>query len=482
MNRRNGLNWCQVFGVVALVCFAPKGSSQDRFVSKDSIPYGIHDVGGCKIITPRSTDRPGGRFEEWCRAQPVPENRFGKSWHDYYSPIELSLGDALDLAEQLVGGYTHSLLRVNTQLVFHNEPYANAMIYVSDSEIVFFINDGLVDLIEGTARGLAMKTLPLQYEVFRDVLGVNFDEWLEGMRTPRRLWGNRPIVVGPDPIAAPGFEAAWLFGTRIEVLMLYGFIFAHELAHLKARDKVEEPDVVLELRRDLEALRSMATAKVRGYADMAAGYVSALMLAMWYHEKYWEKEILEAGYLSFRGATALMHVRDWKKRGQAILEELNPTNRSVSTPSTRAQHAWLSRLYSLRDPLPEHASTTELSTGLIAEWLDDSSNMDVDSSAPYRYRIVNKNTVPVRVVVEVQSRAYWRDNNVPVSKMAPYDREERRLYGVVDDSVHELTLDADAGRTIAGELVVVSNDQIYGRVKLRIVSAFRTAELPHYDR
>ena len=454
-----------------MLSLAQKSAGQDRFVPREALPYGIHDVGGCKIITIRPTDRPVGQFERQCRARLVPGNRFGKSWHDYYSSIELIVGDALDLAEQHVGGYTHSLLKPNTQIVLYSEPYANAMIYVSDSEIVLFINDGLVDLVEGTIGGMGMKTVPLQVEVFRGALGVNFDQWLESMRTPRHLWGDRAIFVGPDPIEVPGFGAAWFWSTRKEALALYGFIFAHELAHLKARDRVAEPDFLLERRRDLEALRAMENAKVMGYADVSAVYVSSLMLAMWYHEKYWEEEIREARYLTFDGARPLLHSRNWKRRGEAILEHWGSTDGSISTQSKRTVHDWLSRFYSLRDPLHEHAFTDELSTGLIAEELNDAVNVDVEGTVRYRYRMVNTNSVPVRVVLEVQSRAYLRDGRVAVSEMAPLDREEGRPYEVADDSVHDLTLDIGEAREIAGEVWGLSNDEIYGRVKLRVLSA-----------
>ena len=426
--------------------------------------------GGGKIITIRPTDRPSDQIKRRCRALPVPEGRFGKSWHDYYSSVELFLGDALDLAEQHVGGYTHSLLKENTQLVLYSEPYANAMIYGSDSEIVVFINDGLVDLVEGTVRGMGMKTVPLQVDVFKGTLGVNFDEWLESMRTPRYLWGDRALFVGPDSVDAPGFDVAWFYSTRKEALALYGFIFAHELAHLKARDIVGEPDLALESRRDLDALRSMENARVMGYADASAVYVSALMLAMSYHEKYWEEEIRKAGYLRFEGARPLLHARDWKRRGQAILTTWRSAEWSISTQSKRAVHDWLSRLYSLRGPVYEHVSTEELSTGLEVEPLGDAVSVSAEGTVRYRYRMVNKNSVPVRIVVEVQSRVYFRDGRVPVSKMAPRDAEEKRSYMVVDDSVHELTLDVGAAQEIAGEVSGLSNDEIYGRLKLRVVS------------
>ena len=119
------------------------------------MPYGIHAIGGCKVITIRPTDNPSRQVEQWCRQRSVPTARLdGLSWHDYYSSLELILGDALDLAEQHVGGYTRSLLRSNTQLVVYHEPYANAMIYADDFQIVLLINDGLLDLIEGTVSGL----------------------------------------------------------------------------------------------------------------------------------------------------------------------------------------------------------------------------------------------------------------------------------------------------------------------------------------
>ena len=475
---RAALRWCRTFGVLAFLSFLvvpTEAAGQDRLVPKDALPYGIHDLGGCKVITIRPTDRPSRETEHWCRRRAAPAARFGKSWHDYYSSLELFLGDALELAEKHVGGYSRSLLRSNTQLVIYNEPYANAMIYADDSEVVLFINDGLLDLIEGVVSGLGMKIVPLQVAAYRGILGVNFDQWLESMRTPRHLRGKRSISMGPEPVEVPGFAAGWFYNTRKEAVALYGFIFAHELAHLKAGDTAGEPNFLVEQQRDLEAVRSMERARVTGYADVTAIYASALMLGMWYQEKYWETEIREAGYEQFRDARPMLHARDWKRRGRAILAEWGRMEDGISSEAKRAIRNWLSGLYSLRDPFPQVASTAELSAGLVSERVGEGMRMDGTGMIRYRYRIANGNPVPVRAVVEVQSRVYSRDGRIPVSDMAPHDEEEGRTYDVVDDSVHELVLDVGGVGEIAGDVWGVSNDEIYGRVKLRVVSASGSA-------
>ena len=128
-----------------------------------------------------------------------------------------------------------------------------------------------------------------------------------------------------------------------------------------------------------------------------------------------------------------------------------------------------------RSPAPEDATTGELAVRLIAEPPGGGIDVDGTGTVPYEYRIVNRKTVPVTAVVEVQSRVYLRDGRIPVSRRAPRDREEARTYDVVDDSVHELTLDGGGVREIAGTVWGVSNSQVYGRVKLRIVSASESA-------
>ena len=466
-----GPKCCQVLCALAFLSVPEAGVTQDRFVPKESLPYGIHDVGGCKIITIRRTDRPSDRIAQQCRARPTPGNRLGKSWHDYYSSVESFVRSALDLAEQHVGGYTYSLLKPNTQIVLYSEPYPNAMIYASATEIVLFINDGLVDLIEGTVASMSMKTVPVQVEPFRHAPGVSYDQWLEAMRTPRYLWGDRGIRAGPDPIDARGANVAWFYNTRAQATALYEFIFAHEMAHLKAGDRLAEPDLLLERERDLEALRAMENAPLEGYGDVVAVSVASLMLAMWYHEKYWESEIRKAGYVVFDGARPLLHTRNWKARGRAILEQWRAMEGGVSTRAKQSAYDRLTQWYALRDPMQEDSSTQELAAGVRVQEVDVINSGDLDGAVQYGYRVTNTTRAPVRVVVEVQSRAYLRDGGLPVSVLAPFDWEEGRPYEVVDDSLHELTLDGGQTREISGQVWGLSSTWVYGRVKWRIVSA-----------
>ena len=464
-----GRRWRAVSAIVILVT-SQSVTGSDRFVPKEVLPYGIHDVGGCKIISIRPSEEPSAWVRRRCRELPKPGKRLGKTWHDHYSSIELTLGDALDLAEKHVGGYRYSLLERNTQLVVYSEPYPNAMVYRSDAEIVFLINDGLVDLIEGTVSGLGMKRIPFQEEAYGGILGVGFDEWLEAMRTPRWLWGDRPIGVGPEHIEVPGFGAGWFFHTRPEAMALYQYVFAHEMAHLKAGDRFEDSSPMLETERDLDALRASKNAKLEGYADVAAIYVGSLLLAMSYYEKYWEPEIRKAGYRRFDGARDVLHARDWHRRGLAILEAWDSMEPGVSAEAKGAVHDWLLQLYMLRSPIAENPSTRELAKRLEVERIGRFSEFEANDTVGYRYRLVNGNDNRVRITAEVQSRVYPRDTQIPFSIWAPRDHEENAPYGVVDDSVHEVVLGAGESSVIAGRLSGLSTEDIYGRLKLRFVS------------
>ena len=352
--------WCKLAcGAVALV-FSASVSGQ-RFVPKDALPYGIHDIGGCKIISIRKIEGPSPGLSEWCRNIPVVPRQGELSWHDYHSAIELMLGDGVVAAEKHLGGFKYSILNRNTQLVVYPGAFPNAMISASPSEIVISINDGLIHMVESTVAGIRMQEASRGIGIFAGTVGVTFSEWLEIMRTPRWARPLSKILVGPEPAAGQSsFGRTWFFQSRGEATALYMFLFAHELAHVVAGDRSPSGNLEWEKERDLDALQAMARVEIDGHLDLSTIYVTSWMLAMSYHERYREAEIARLGYWGFNESSPPSHPRNWKSRGKALLDYWIGVNSGIPMATKPELYQAIADLYALREPITEDGATREL--------------------------------------------------------------------------------------------------------------------------
>ena len=469
-----GTGLWSTLGSVALALVFSASVSGQRFLPEDTLPYGIHDVGGCKIISIRKAEGPSPSLREWCRNVPVVPQQSEVSWHDYYSSIELMLGDGVVAAEKHLGGYRYSILDRNAQLVLYPGAFPNAMISAAPSEIVISINDGLIQMVESTVSGIRMEEAAQGTGFFAGTVGVTFSDWLEIMRTPR--WGEprRQPIVGPESaVGRSALAGAWYSQTRREATALYAFLCAHELAHLVAGDRAPSGNLELEKERDLAALQAMARVEINGYLDFSTILVTSWMLAMSYHERYWEVEIERLGYWGFGESSPPSHPRNWKSRGKALLDYWIGVNSGIPMATKREVHQAILDLYALRDPITEDGAMHELRVGLEIAERDMNGDGPGMRQRAYSFALTNRNRVAVQVHFEVQSRIYPRNEDVAHSKWAPYDELEGRPYKIVDDSEHKVVLAAGETHVVSGTVRRVDGPQLYGKLGPRVVSVSR---------
>jgi hypothetical protein len=450
----------------------------DRFVDKSAIPYGIIDIGGCKIISIRKEEEPSNKLLEWCKSRKVPTDINKNSWHDYYSSLELTLGDSLLLAERALGGARYSILDRNTQIVLYNEPYANASVSQSKDEIVISINSGLVELVELTIGGMTMELAASRKDIFSSTRGVTFSDWLENLRTPRYGF-KKAYTAGPDADRPKHFGPAWFWLTRIDASVLYQFIFGHELAHVQAKDKGNVSSLDLESKRDLESFRSFSDKIFKGqsYYDRAALLVPSFSLAMWYTELYWSEEIKLSGRPVYEGSVPIFHVRNWKERGVRVLEDWLNSNRGIDKKNKRLIYAALKKTYALRAPLKIENIDLELLSNIKV--VDRKITFDKDPSkraVSYKYQIKNNNDVAVNISLEVQSRFFPRKENdeIVFSKRAPYDWDRKKPYKIHQDKSHQITLTSGSKISVSGILEWQGNEEVYPGINPRFLSITTT--------
>jgi len=112
------------------------------FFSRDSLPFTITDVGGCKIISVTKYKSPSQDLLNWCRTIPRAPNKGDQSWHDYYSSLEYDLGSAFMIAERSLGGSRFSITGERAvHIVIYHEPYAQVTVLAAPNELVISLNE-----------------------------------------------------------------------------------------------------------------------------------------------------------------------------------------------------------------------------------------------------------------------------------------------------------------------------------------------------
>ena len=468
--------WQFVWLMILLAALnSPQGHCEDAYLPRHTMPYGVHDIGGCKIISILASEEPSESVREWCKRLPVPSKVANRHWHDYYSSLEFILGSALEAAQESMDTIPSSILDKNTQIVVFGAPYPNAYIVKSDAEVVIFLNDGLIGLIESTIAGLRLEVERGQDAPFSEIVGVTFSEWLEQMRTPLEGYPATPTRVGPDPIQPEGFGEAFFWSNRIEATAVYQFIFGHELAHVRARDTVFDTNLQTESLRDLTALMAMSNTAIDGYFESASIAISSFMLAMWYYEQYWHQPTRQSSISQFQGWRTLLHTRNWKYRGEKILDRWITHTSQFDSRARLAQSA-MKNLYGLRDPIVRNTFCRECLKGI--EIIDSNVDFQRDpaiGTVKYRYTIRNNSEEAIDLIFEVQSRFFPREKNPIYSEYAPFDTSRMKPYGVADDMAHIMSLGSRENTTVAGTLHWYGNQEFYPGLTSRFVSIEKQA-------
>ncbi|MBS4068022.1 MAG: hypothetical protein KGZ62_05440, partial [Sulfurimonas sp.] len=324
----------------------------EPFFKRDVLPYHVQNIGGCKIISIYKNKPPSSMLLDWCKKIPSAQKKGLNTWHDYYSSIELDLGSAFEIAERSLGGSKYSISRNRAvHIVLYPGQYANAAVSVhpKENEIVIFLNEGIIDLIEGTVSSVALEFGALLGE---QICGVTFSDWLELMRTPCINGDKANYMPGPDQAQTDNFWPIWYSKNRINCNINYQFIFAHELAHIQRNDllhAIPNDPLKVEIDCDVRAFKAFAR---NNDTDKAVFVVVPFFLAMWYYEKYWSEEILQSGLPVYQGIQPALYTRNWKERSKQIIESWG-SNATINNFAKKIELLrQLKKYINLRAPLP----------------------------------------------------------------------------------------------------------------------------------
>jgi hypothetical protein len=200
-------------------------------------------------------------------------------------------------------------------LIFYPENLPNIFINADSTHIDIFISSALLDFVEATAAAFMIDALRDTGDT--TIEGIGFQRWLDDMR---ELKGDPKSLNVPWP-GPKNKDVKWVDQyARTGTIMVYKFLFAHELSHLKQR----KPSVrgANELSTEMAVDRAAFKALLND-GNILPNFVINFEMAMWYYECLKGQTIRE--YIKVPGGPKTLlemaQARNWKVRAEQLVND-----------------------------------------------------------------------------------------------------------------------------------------------------------------